>query len=993
MIGRIVEACLRNRLLVALAVAGLLAIGLHSFRALPMDAEPDVTSVQVQVLTNAPGLSPLEVEQLVTRPIELTMTGIPGAHTIRSISRAAVSQVTIVFDDATDLLQARELVSQRLPAAREAVPESAQRPELGPFTTALGEIFHFTLRWPGHSLRELRTLLDWEIALPLRAVPGVVEVNAWGGEVRQIEVRARASDLRALGISTAELEQALLAGGQNAGGGAIERGEEQVLLRVDGQFRTVADVANQIVATRPGGVPVFVHDVASVGEGAGFRQSVATADGRGETVYAMVQMVTGGNAHDVARDVKARLAEIEKRLPPGVVVEPFYDRAAFVDRVLHTVRGSLVEGGVIVIVVLLLLLGDLAAGIVVATTIPLAMLGAFALMRAIGLSGNLMSLGAIDFGLVVDGAVVMVEGTLAAMAARKLGARSALGEESRSVGRPIAFGVFIIGVVYLPILLLEGVEGKMFRPMALTVLFALGTALVLTFTWVPALASLLLRKTHAREPWVVRGLRRAYTPVLERLLARPWIAALRGVALVGVGVLAVIGRGAEFVPRLEEGDLVVQVTRPSSVSLPEAARGTTEIERTLLGFPEVRRVVSRTGSPDVATDVMGVDMSDVFVILRPPEPVAHRAQPRGARRRARPRAAPRPAGHDLQLDAADRDARAGAARRRQERRRHQDLRRRHRRACAASPRRSRPPPPPRAAPPTCASSRPRGCRWRRSAPIRCAWAGSASSRTRCAAPSRRCAPGASSARSSRASAASTWSCAATRRRRWRWPRSRRYPLILAGGRSVPLGDVADIHIDDGPAQISREQARRRTLVEANVRGRDLASFVRELQARIDRLGLPPGYFVRVGGQYENLGARQRPAGDRRAGDAGGDLRAAPVGLRRAARRRAHLPQRARRRLGRPRRAGAARVRAVDLRRRRHHRAVRRRHAQRRGAAVVDRSRAPRRRGGPPRRARAAAPRRSPRRWSPRSASCRWRSPPAPAPRCSARSRPWSSAAS
>lgn len=851
MIAAIVSWSVRNRLLVTLGVVALILAGARAYKALPIDAVPDITNVQVQVLTNAPGLSPLEVESLVTRPVELALTGLPGAETIRSISRSGVSAVTVVFRDDVELTAARSLVAQRLPSAREAIPPSAERPDLGPLTTGLGEIYHFTLDWPGHSARDLRTLLDWDIARELRSVPGVVEVNAWGGAARQIEVRIREPDLRALGISLRQVETALLGGGESVGGGALVRGDEQVLVRLDGQYRTVDSVAGQVIATRPPGVPVYVRDVATVLDGEGFRTSAATADGQGETVYAMVQMIAGGNAHELMARVRGRLAEVQKRLPAGVRVEPFYDRSALVDRVLGTVRHSLLEGGAIVVGVLFVFLGDIGAGIAVATAIPLAMLGAFLLMRNAGMSGNLMSLGAIDFGLVVDGAVVMVEGTLATMALRKLDAAQSIEHEARTVGRPIAFGVLIIAIVYIPVLLLEGVEAKMFAPMAWTVLFALATALVLSFTWIPTLASLLLRRVHTVEPWAVRQIRRVYEPALSWIMARPTAAVALAASLAAAGIAAGASRGAEFVPRLEEGDLVLQVTRPPSVSLAEAIRGTSTIEATLARYPEVARVVSRSGSPDVATDVMGIEQSDVFVMLRP---------------REQWRSAP------------DRESLIALF--------EKDLRR-------ALP----------------------GAGFSFTQPIEMreqellgglksdvgvkVYGDDLPTLTRLAGEVARTLAGIPGAEDVRAEPTSGLPLATIRPNAAKMGRlgvrpdelraavralraglpvgvlvegDRRFPiairadappladvraleqapLALGEGRAIPLGDLCDVTLEEGPAQVSREQARRRILVEANVRGRDLASFVGEARGAVDRIDMPVGYHTSFAGQYENL---------------------------------------------------------------------------------------------------------------------------------------------
>ena len=851
MIGRVVEWSLANRLVVFIGVILLAIAGARGYANLSVDAVPDITNVQVQVLTNAPGLSPLEIEQLVTRPVELSMAGLPGLETVRSISRAGVSAVTLVFRDDVDLADARSLVSQRLPAARDVIPEGANRPELGPLTTGLGEVYHFTIAWDGHTARDVRTLFDWEIAYSLRSVPGVVEVNAWGGETRQVEVRLRPADMLALGVTQREVEDALGAAGKNAGAGALDRGEEQILVRLDGQFRAVEQVADQVVRTRAGGVAVRVRDVATVRDGSAFRTAVATADGKGETVYGMVQMVAGGNAHEVMGRVKARMTDVQRRLPEGARIEPFYDRTALVDRVLGTVRHSLLEGGAIVVVVLLALLGDVAAGLVVATAIPLAMLGAFAAMYALGMSGNPMSLGAIDFGLVVDGAVVVVEGALAAMAAMKMTSRDALAHEGRAVGGPIAFGVLIIALVYVPVLLLEGVEGKMFRPMALTVLFALGTALVLSFTWVPVLASLVLRKAHEKEAILIRWVRAAYQPALRWIVGRPLAAVLVAVVLVGIGVIAAWSRGAEFVPRLEEGDLVVQVTRPPSVSLREAAEGTSTMERVLGKYPEVKRVVARTGSPDVATDVMGIEQSDVFVLLHPqgewktassreelialfeqdlrkalPGTLFSFSQPIEMRSQEllggmKSDLGIKVVGDDLgELTRIAHEVAEelghvqGSA----------DIR--------VEPTTGLP----------LATIRP--------SPARMGRVGVRPEDVRIAVEALRAGRAVGTLVEGERRFDVTVKLDA--------PPSpdveslKRQPLLLPDGRYIPLGDVCDVALDEGPAQVSREMARRRVMIEVNVRGRDLASFVQEVRARMGRKTLPPGYYFVYAGQYENL---------------------------------------------------------------------------------------------------------------------------------------------
>src|SRR5512133_571446 len=412
MISSIVRLNIKYPFLTLLAVIVLFLGGLYGYAKLPVDATPDVTNVQVQVLTSAPGLSPMEVERLVTRPVEISMTGIPHVNRIRSISRSAVSAVTLLFEDDVDLNLARQLVSQRLADARAAIPPSAGGPSLGPMTTGLGEVYHFTIQWPGHSLTDVRTLFEWEIARRLRTVPGVVEVNAWGGDTRQIQVRLREASLLATGVTPEMVEKAVQGAGGTVSAGFVQRDEEGTFLRAEATYKTLDDIAKQVVATREGR-PVLVGDVADVVDGKAPRFAVATADGEGETVYAMTQMLVRGNAYDVVRDVKKRLGEIREALPPDVKIDAFYDRADFVRQVLSTVQKNLLEGGVIVALVLLWVLGSWRAGLLVASLIPLSMLGAFAMMYYAGVNGDLLSLGAIDFGLVVDGAVFLVEGVMA----------------------------------------------------------------------------------------------------------------------------------------------------------------------------------------------------------------------------------------------------------------------------------------------------------------------------------------------------------------------------------------------------------------------------------------------------------------------------------------------------------------------------------------------------------------------------------------------------
>jgi heavy metal efflux system protein len=847
----IVEFALAQRFLVLALTLLLVLLGVRGYQKLPVDAVPDITSVQVQVLTRAPGLSPIEVENLVTRPIERAMAGLPRVSNMRSVSRSAVSGVTLVFDDEMPLNQARELVSQRLTLASAEVTEAAERPQMGPLTTGLGEVYHFTLDWPGHSSADTKTLFEWEIARELLLVPGVVEVNSWGGDEREFQVRLRSADLQAFGLTAEDVERSLLLSGHTVGGGALVQGEEQVLVRTDGQYRSIFDLENQVVKNVPGRSAILVRDVANVVAGEKPRFSAATADGKGPSQYAMVQMVAQGNAHQVVQLVQAKLRDIEKRLPEGVQIEPFYDRAFFVERVLRTVFRSLLEGGLFVAMVLFLFLGNFRAGLVVATVIPLSMLGAFACMQAFGISGNLMSLGAIDFGLVVDGAVVLVEGTLFGLNRGTKDVKSAFIHDAQMYGRSLLLGVLLIAVVYIPILLLEGVEGKMFRPMALTVLFALGTAIILTFTWVPAIGSIVLRKEGAREPTWVGRLRQLYRPRLAFFVQRPalsWLA-VSSVALLGLLVGSTLG--ADFVPRLEEGDMAIQVTRPPSISLAEAELGTTEVENALLELPEVRRVVSRTGSPDVATDLMGIEQSDVFVLMHegsktlPPEErerlIARMEKALVARLPGSSFGFTQPIEMRMQEllggIKSDVGVRVYGENFAELGRVSADVMERLSKVRGTSDLRIEP-------------SEGLPLMTLRADPARLARFGVRPDvlETTIAALGAGRTVGTLFDSGRPFDVSLRWSThdilAPDRIGEFRVP--------LGPGREARLAEVTDILLEDIPAQLSREQGRRRLLIEANVRGRDLGSYTLELREKLASLKLPSGYFVEVHSQYDNL---------------------------------------------------------------------------------------------------------------------------------------------
>lgn len=626
MISRLVEASVRHRGWV-LGVTAVLAVlaGVVAVR-MELDALPDITSNQVLVLTRAPGLTPEEVERRVSRPVETALGGVPGLVEHRSISRYGISSVTAVFEDAVDPYRARQSVQERLNALAGSLPPGVDAPELGPLTGGLGEIFHFTVSSSQRTPAELRELAELRVAPLLRGVPGVVEVNSWGGQQRTLEVRADARKLAQRGLTLTALKDALESTSGSVPGASLPAGDRQVLVRAVANPPGPSELGGAVVRGGASEV-VRVADVADVVPGALPRIGTATANGRGETVYVMVQMLRGANALDVMDRLRARMVPVREALPPDVRVDVVYDRSVLVRGTLRTVAKNLAEGGLLVVAVLLAMLGSIRAGLLVASAIPLSMLGAAVGMVLMGIPGNLMSLGAIDFGLLVDGAVVMVESLFhhALHGREHVGPsrwRQSVADVTPSVARPVFFSVLIILLVYVPVLALTGVDGKMFRPMALTVVLALATSLVLALTFIPAAASLFLRPQDVpeREPWLVRFIDRTYRPLLARAVAAPGWVAGGALVLLGLGLSLFLRAGSEFTPQLNEGDFVVQTTRAPDIRLEAAAREAGRLEAVLLGqVPEVAQVVSRVGSPQVATDIMGLEQADVFVALKPRE--------------------------------------------------------------------------------------------------------------------------------------------------------------------------------------------------------------------------------------------------------------------------------------------------------------------------------------------------------------------------------------
>lgn len=627
MIARLLLLAIERRRLVIAFVVALTAAGLWQARRLRLDALPDVTGNQVVVLTRAPGLSPVEVERLVTRPVELALSGVPGLESQRSISRYGLSSATAVFGEEVDLYHARQLVQERL-AALGDLPEGVEAPELGPLTGGLGEILQFTLRSPQRTPRELLELVELRVAPILRPVQGVVEVNTWGGHRRTLDVVVDPVALEAHGLDLGDVHAALERASGNAPGDALAAGPGRVLLRARAWPESATELGAAIVAERGDGAALRLADVAEIREGALPRLGAATTDGQGETVYVMVQMLREANALEVLEALHARLPAVAEALPDDVEFEIAYDRSELVTATLATVGKNLLEGGLLVVFVLFLMLGSTRAGLIVAATIPLAMLGALVGMVLLDVPGNLMSLGAIDFGLLVDGAVVLVEAVFHHLEHRKrvdtnaddAGAHGRTVREAvSSVASPVFFSVAIIVLVYVPILTLRGVDGKMFRPMAMTVVLALTTALVLTLTYVPAAAALWIRPQDvpARPPWLVRAAERLYHPALGAASRAPVTVIVLGLSALVLGGVLFARAGSAFVPTLDEGDLVIQTTRAADISAESAVSEAGRLERLVVDFPEVEMIASRIGSPAVATDVMGLEQADVFVRLRP----------------------------------------------------------------------------------------------------------------------------------------------------------------------------------------------------------------------------------------------------------------------------------------------------------------------------------------------------------------------------------------
>ncbi len=853
MLNALIETALRNRFLVLMGTLLIAGMGVHSALSLPIDAVPDLTNVQVQVITEAPALSPTEVETLLSVPVERAMSGLPSVEQIRSISKFGISVVTIVFHEGTDIYRARQLVGERLTRAADAIPKGYGTPTLGPISTALGEIYQFQLKGKGYSAMELRTILDWFVSYQLRSVPGVTEINVQGGELKTYQVELDPDKLAEYHLAMADVFTALKANNANVGGGYLVREGEARYIRGESQAHSVADIAAIVIDER-NGVPVTIADVAKVHPAPMIRAGLVTRDGEGEIVLGIVMMLIGENSRQVVGRVKEEVEKLQSSLPEGVTIEPLYDRTHLIGQTLDTVLHNLVEGGALVLVILLILLGNFRGGLIVALAIPLSMLFAANIMFATGVTASLMSLGAIDFGMIVDSSVIMVENCVRRLA-HEGGTRPKLDivrDAAVEVRKPTMFGELIIAIVYLPILALQGTEGKLFRPMALTVIFALAGSMVLSLTLMPVLASMALgSKVKEEEVWLIRLIKRIYTPAIDAVIRRPGIATLLALGLVGVSVPVALQLGGEFMPRLNEGDLLIEAVRIPSASLEGAVPMSTQIEKILKKFEEVRLVYSKTGRPEIANDVMGVHQTDVWTMLKPQsewrpgmtrdrlieemdkalsenvpgvkfgfsQPIEMRVNELVAG--VKSDVAALIAGPDLEVlrkKAAQVEkilARIPGA---------QDIK---------SPSAGR-------LPMLRVSVRREqlaryGIKANDVLDVVAALGGTTvgtlfEGQKRYAIQVR---------------LPASW--------RENPERIGSIRVVDPKGRPIPLRDLAEVAMEEGPNEIERENVQRRAVVGVNVRGRDIAGFVAEAQAAIDReVPTTPGYLIRWGGQFEHL---------------------------------------------------------------------------------------------------------------------------------------------
>jgi cobalt-zinc-cadmium resistance protein CzcA len=607
---------------VALSLVLLMAVaGYFSLIQLPINSLPDVTPVQVLVITKAGRYSPFDVEKLVSYPIETAMNGLPDVAEVRSISQFGLSAVTIEFEEKTDIFFARQMVSQRLQSISDELPPDVSSPQLGPITTALGEIYQYVVRGENYSLTELREIQDWLIAPQLKVVKGVTEINSFGGFVKQYNVIVQPGRLRLFGIGISEVLDAISNNNSVSGGNYLEHNGEQFIIRGFGQINKIDDIKN-IIITNVDNKPVFVKDVATVEVGTQIRQGGVTQDGKGEIVTGIVMMLRGGNGRKVISAIEEKIDEINLNLPEGVQIEKFYDQSDLISRTTETISTNLIEGGFLVIVVLLLLLGEISGAIIVAMVIPFSMLFAFIGMREFGLAANLMSLGAIDFGMIVDGSVVMVENIVHGLQKEKSENKDeVIHRSAQQVVRPIFFGVLIILMVYVPIMTFSGMEGILFRPMAITVAAAVFGSLLLALIFVPAISAIIFRKgVKVRKNYLINWLRPVYSRELGKYMRRKWFVIIIAGVIFGTSIFIMTRLGSEFLPELDEGSILIEQVRMPSVTLDESIENANWLAGKLVqNIPEIQTVVPKTGRSDLANDWMGVHQTDVWVILKPAE--------------------------------------------------------------------------------------------------------------------------------------------------------------------------------------------------------------------------------------------------------------------------------------------------------------------------------------------------------------------------------------
>jgi cobalt-zinc-cadmium resistance protein CzcA len=635
MFDKLIGFSIKNKMVIGLFTIALIVWGAYSLKKLPIDALPDITNNQVTVITSAPTVGAEEIENFITNPLEISMSNLPDVKEIRSISRFGLSVITVVFDDKVDSYLARQLVGEKIKQAEAEIPQGMGKPEMGPITTGLGEIYQYTVHTKKgfedkYTAQDLRTIQDWIVRRQLAGVQGITEVSAWGGEVKQYEVSLDPSRLNAMNVTVNEVFEALHSGNENTGGAYIEKGSNVSFIRGIGMVNNKTDIENIVIKTVKG-MPIIIRNIGTVNFGSAPRYGAITRNGEGEVVAGITMMLKGENSSQVIENVKIRMAEIQKSLPEGVVIDPYIERSALVKRAIGTVEKNLIEGGLIVIFVLVLLLGNLRAGLVVASVIPLAMLFAISMMNLFGVSGNLMSLGAIDFGLIVDGAVIIIEATLHHISSRskhfsnRILTQAEMDEEvytsATKIRSSAAFGEIIIMIVYLPILALVGIEGKMFSPMAQTVAFAILGALILSLTYVPMASALFLSKKTVHKKnisdKIMAFCERLYLPVITKALKRKSIILIATVVLFVFSLFVFSKMGGEFIPTLEEGDFAIEFAMMQGTSLSQMVKTTTKAEQILMSkFPEVNQVVTRIGSAEIPTDPMPIERADIMVAMK-----------------------------------------------------------------------------------------------------------------------------------------------------------------------------------------------------------------------------------------------------------------------------------------------------------------------------------------------------------------------------------------